>query len=29
MKEELEVLYDKLCQEAPFLKPLILNLSKI
>ena len=29
MKEELEVLYDKLCQEAPVLKPLILNLSKI
>lgn len=29
MKEELKVLYDKLCQEAPFLKPLILNLSKI
>ncbi|MBD5236093.1 MAG: Abi family protein [Bacteroidales bacterium] len=29
MKEELEGLYDMLCQEAPFLKPLILNLSKI
>ena len=29
MKEELEVLYSKLCQEAPVLKPLILNLSKI
>lgn len=29
MKEELEVLYGKLCQEAPVLKPLILNLSKI
>ena len=29
MKEELEYLYDKLCQEAPFLKPLILNISKI
>lgn len=29
MKEELEVLYSKLCREAPVLKPLILNLSKI